>query len=224
VDPGSSALRLSAEMKSQIERLPVWSEQTKREYHQFFARFGTHVVTRLALGGALRVIIDSQDRAGKKHKNPNSPPVGRPGHIQRATILRDGGASVAAELTRALEDLFLRGENSLWQRLRDKWIKDLERDPVFCPDDPITQYALLYTFPDLNGDQRRDLQRGSESYLATWGHKTGGRSSKVNSLPQQKAPRGANVTSVKPSNGFLLKFFSKVHHVQGDTHYVSRRF
>ncbi|KAF7372446.1 Protein hedgehog [Mycena venus] len=51
--------KVSQEMLRIINRLPRWSESddsSKKQYHEFFSNYGTHVVLRLALGGNLRIV------------------------------------------------------------------------------------------------------------------------------------------------------------------------
>jgi hypothetical protein len=165
-------------MQRQIERLPSWSAESKQQYHEFFANYGTHVVTRLALGGILRVIVESTDEVITKHNSTVSgdelavTSFGRSTRTRNVIILRDGGGSVAAELTSALEDHFTHPESSSnRQDISLEWVKHLEKDPVFCPDDPITQYQLLYTLDGLTDSQRNALRLACESYLASGQHK-----------------------------------------------------
>jgi hypothetical protein len=61
IDP--DRVELSAEMRSMISRLPPFPALSEKEYMQFFADYGTHIVTRLALGGVLWIILDSRDEA-----------------------------------------------------------------------------------------------------------------------------------------------------------------
>ncbi|KAJ7702862.1 hypothetical protein B0H14DRAFT_750618 [Mycena olivaceomarginata] len=98
----ASNTRLSADMEALIGRLPPWSHAEQPKYTQFFKNYGTHVITQLVLGGTVRAIVDSTNDP----KNSN------------IMIFRDGGASVAAELTVYLEQhfptsgLFLRVEGN----------------------------------------------------------------------------------------------------------------
>jgi MAC/Perforin domain len=87
-------------------------------------------------------------------------------------IFRDGGGAVASQLTRVLEQQFARLRNlssspalSDWTDIRVQWIDELENDPVFCPDNPITEYQWLYNLDGLTAKQKEDLKRASHSYL-----------------------------------------------------------
>ncbi|KAJ7697989.1 hypothetical protein B0H14DRAFT_3037834, partial [Mycena olivaceomarginata] len=82
--------RLSDDMQQLIGRLPPWSREEQPLYTQFFKNYGTHIITQLALGGTVRAIVNSTNDS----RNPN------------IMIFRDGGASVAAELTMYLEQHF----------------------------------------------------------------------------------------------------------------------
>ncbi|KAJ7348409.1 hypothetical protein DFH08DRAFT_1000227 [Mycena albidolilacea] len=141
--------RLSADMKALIGRLPPWSRGEQPKYTQFFKNYGTHVITQLVLGGTVRAIVDST-------KNPN------------IMIFRDGGASVAAELTVYLEQNFpTLASSSGWKETREKWIQALEKEPVFCPDHELTQYKPIYDFAGLTSAQRADLARAYREYVAS---------------------------------------------------------
>jgi MAC/Perforin domain len=87
-------------------------------------------------------------------------------------IFRDGGGAVASQLTRVLEQQFARLRNpssspalSDWTDIRVQWIDELENDPVFCPDNPITEYQWLYNLDGLTAKQKEDLRQASHSYL-----------------------------------------------------------
>ncbi|KAJ7734203.1 hypothetical protein B0H14DRAFT_2995880 [Mycena olivaceomarginata] len=86
----AAAAALSDDMRQLIGRLPPWSRGEQPKYTQFFKNYGTHVITQLVLGGTVRAIVDSTNDP----RNPN------------IMIFRDGGASVAAELTVYLEQHF----------------------------------------------------------------------------------------------------------------------
>ncbi|KAJ7456272.1 hypothetical protein B0H11DRAFT_1925801 [Mycena galericulata] len=53
-----------------------------------------------------------------------------------------------------------------WQGICAEWIKELENDPVFCPDDPKTEYKKLYELGGLTPDQQKNLKEACDSYLA----------------------------------------------------------
>jgi hypothetical protein len=141
--------RLSADMEALIGRLPPWSRGEQPKYTQFFKNYGTHVITQLVLGGTVRALVDST-------KNPN------------IMIFRDGGASVATELTVYLEQNFpTLASSSGWKETREKWIQALEKEPVFCPDHKLTQYKPIYEFGHLTSTQRADLARAYREYVAS---------------------------------------------------------
>ncbi|KAJ7871645.1 hypothetical protein B0H14DRAFT_2723450, partial [Mycena olivaceomarginata] len=125
---------------------------SKPKYMQFFKNYGTHVITQLVLGGTVRAIVDSTN-------NPRNPNV---------MIFRDGGASVAAELTMCLEQHFPRSASSSgWKETREKWIQALEKEPVFCPDHELTQYKPIYELGHLTSAQRADLASAYREYVAS---------------------------------------------------------
>ncbi|KAJ6470878.1 hypothetical protein C8R45DRAFT_937044 [Mycena sanguinolenta] len=170
IDPDGVAL--STEMRDIISRLPTFSAASEKQYMQFFADYGTHVVTRLALGGVLRVVIHSRDETSKqKISTSGNGGIGntvsaRSAHDQKTLVFLDGGGSAAAELTGFLEHNFaLELMSPDWQQIRDKWIKDLEKDPVFCPDHPLTEYQALYAFQDLPSDKQKSLQDAYRIYV-----------------------------------------------------------
>ncbi|KAJ7700605.1 hypothetical protein B0H16DRAFT_1483815 [Mycena metata] len=142
--------RLSEGMRNLIRRLPPWSPGEEAKYRQFFTNYGTHVITRLVLGGTVRAVVDStNDRE------------------QSVMIFRDGGASVAAELTVRLEQNFPpQASSSRWETTRDRWIQALEKEPVFCPDHQLTEYKGIYELDGLTNDQRSFLRAGCQAYIA----------------------------------------------------------
>ncbi|KAJ7440318.1 hypothetical protein B0H11DRAFT_2099893 [Mycena galericulata] len=143
--------QLSKDMLKLIGRLPSWSPEEQPKYTQFFTNCGTHVITQLVLGGTLRAIVDATND-------------GR----QNVMIFRDGGASVAAQLTDHLETNFPPSmSSSVWKDTRDKWIQALEKEPVFCPDHELTEYKLIYELKGLTPAQKRCLESGYESYIAS---------------------------------------------------------
>jgi hypothetical protein len=175
----SSHPQLSREMLDEVNRLPRWSGESMERYYDFFASYGTHVVTRVALGGVIRVVSQAT-KSSEACSGDGAPqdlhPVFQHGtaHSQKhqVTIFRDGGGAVASRLTRVLEDKFtdLQEGSSVdhlgdWSDVRMQWIEELQKDPVFCPDDPNTDYQWLHKLGGLTDPQREDLRRASESYL-----------------------------------------------------------
>ncbi|KAJ7348407.1 hypothetical protein DFH08DRAFT_1000220 [Mycena albidolilacea] len=170
VDP--DRVELSAEMRNIIARLPPFSTETEKQYMEFFSDYGTHIVTRLALGGVLRVVLDSRDEASKLKASVTgngrvvNSASGRLAHSRRILVFRDGGGSVAPELTSFLEQNFVPDiQSSDWHQLRDRWIKELEKDPVFCPDHPLTEFQPMYAVRGLTGDERTYLGAAYEIYV-----------------------------------------------------------
>jgi hypothetical protein len=170
VDP--DRVELSAEMRNIIARLPPFSTETEKQYMEFFSDYGTHIVTRLALGGVLRVVLDSRDEASKLKTSVTgngrvvNSASGRLAHSRRILVFRDGGGSVAPELTSFLEKNFVPDiQSSDWHQLRDRWIKELEKDPVFCPDHPLTEFQPMYAVRGLTGDERTYLGAAYEIYV-----------------------------------------------------------
>ncbi|KAJ7328888.1 hypothetical protein DFH08DRAFT_940517 [Mycena albidolilacea] len=122
---------LSPEMLKIIKQLPRWSSKSKQQYEEFFFNHGTHVVTRMALGGDIRVVVqDLQESRKNKRERGADTKSSLPGlnqlgfdigtsagyestrHAQNTRgrrniqIFRDGGRAVAAELTGILENHF----------------------------------------------------------------------------------------------------------------------
>jgi hypothetical protein len=91
-------------------------------------------------------------------------------------IFRDGGASIAAELTVFLEQNPPPNDSIKWQETRNKWIQELQNEPVFSPDHTSTKYQPIYDLRGLTREQQRDLRSAYQHYVA--------------SLPQ--IPRNAN--------------------------------
>jgi MAC/Perforin domain len=126
--------QLSEEMITEINQLPQWSEssdESKQQYYDFFASHGTHVVLRVALGGVLRVIAQTDTNMEENtHGKDFGAMVQVPGlnqinlnvggsiqgswnHQNRRSneqhnvkIFRDGGGAVTRQLTRVLEQQF----------------------------------------------------------------------------------------------------------------------
>ncbi|KAJ7220961.1 hypothetical protein C8J57DRAFT_1393443, partial [Mycena rebaudengoi] len=135
--------KLSKDMLNLIRRLPPWSPEEQPKYTQFFTNYGTHVLTQLVLGGTVRAIVDSTKNG------------------QSVMIFRDGGASVAAELTVFLERCF---PPSKWKATSDKWIEALKKEPVFCPDHELTNYTPIYELNGLTSAQQKSLEKGYRTY------------------------------------------------------------
>ncbi|KAF8145219.1 hypothetical protein K438DRAFT_1782157 [Mycena galopus ATCC 62051] len=143
--------QLSQDMRNLINRLPPWSPAEQPKYMQFFMNYGTHVITQLALGGTVRAIADSTN-------DPKKPII---------MIFRDGGASVAAELTVHLEQHFPHLASSGWKETLERWIRALEKEPVFCPDHQRTQLKPIYKFDQLTHTQQTDLANAYWAYVAS---------------------------------------------------------
>jgi hypothetical protein len=152
-------LELSPSMLALINRLPPWSSTSasQSKYTQFFTNYGTHVITHIALGGIVRAVVWNEG-----------------GH--NVMIFRDGGASIAAELTVFLEQNPPPNDSIKWQETRNKWIQELQNEPVFSPDHTSTKYQPIYDLRGLTREQQRDLRSAYQHYVA--------------SLPQ--IPRNAN--------------------------------
>ncbi|KAJ6460203.1 hypothetical protein C8R45DRAFT_1221095 [Mycena sanguinolenta] len=170
----SPSTTLSPEMTRLIQRLPPWSAESKVQYDEFFENYGTHVVTKIALGGVLRIIVTSTEEAGQSKKSTaNRQSVittssSRVTKSRNVLVFRDGGASVAEEVTRVAEHYFTDSQQPPeWDSIRDKWITALEHDPVFCPDDPNTECRPLYMFGAITSEQRANLERALEAYLGS---------------------------------------------------------
>ncbi|KAF7366102.1 Protein hedgehog [Mycena venus] len=201
VDP--DRVELSAEMRNIIARLPPFSTETEKQYMEFFSDYGTHVVTRLALGGVLRVVLDSRDEASKLKASVTgngrvvNSASGRLARSRRILVFRDGGGSVAPQLTTFLEHNFVPDiQSSDWYQLRDKWIKELEKDPVFCPDHPLTEYQPLYAVRGLTGDERKYLKTAYEIYAQKTVQRENGATSPEGGDQSRPLPRRKNWLNV----------------------------
>ncbi|KAJ7483650.1 DDE superfamily endonuclease-domain-containing protein [Mycena latifolia] len=197
VDP--DRVELSAEMRNIISGLPPFSPLSEKQYMQFFADYGTHVVTRLALGGVLRVVLNSRDEASKQKTSATgnggvvNSTSGRFAHSRRILVFRDGGGSVAPELTRFLEHNFVPDINSPdWQQVRNEWMKDLEKDPVFCPDHPLTEYQPLYTVRGLTGNKQKYLEDAYQIYVQKTAHREKGSEIDKSAEESKSLPRRKN--------------------------------
>ncbi|KAJ7907615.1 hypothetical protein B0H13DRAFT_2273632 [Mycena leptocephala] len=143
-------LELSPGMLTLINRLPPWSStsDSQSKYTQFFMNYGTHVITHIALGGIVRAVVGNEG-----------------GH--NVMIFRDGAASVAAELTVFLEQNFPPNDSKKWQETCNKWIQELQNEPVFSPDHTSTEYQPIYALRGLTREQRRDLKSAYQQYVAS---------------------------------------------------------
>jgi hypothetical protein len=165
-------VELSGEMRNIISRLPPFLAGSEKQYMQFFADYGTHVVTRLALGGVLKVVLDSRDEVSK-HKSSATGNGGvvnstsrRLAHSRKVLVFRDGGGSIGPELSSFLEHNFVPDiQSSDWHQLRDRWIKELDKDPVFCPDHPLTEFQPMYAVRGLTGDEQMNLGAAYKIYV-----------------------------------------------------------
>ncbi|KAJ7328887.1 hypothetical protein DFH08DRAFT_317356 [Mycena albidolilacea] len=198
----SARPQLSPEMKRVVERLPRWSPKSKQQYIEFFGNHGTHVITALALGGALRVIVEStEEKVSKKRTSSANKKVvdttasDRSMQTRKIRIFRDGGGALASEITKVLEDRFTNSAHpSDWEGLRTRWIKDLGRDPVFCPDSNLTEFRFLHALGGLTGTQQEDLKQATEFYLRLSQRKTSSRKegpTRRKSTPAETGNHGA---------------------------------
>ncbi|KAJ7729763.1 hypothetical protein B0H16DRAFT_1893779 [Mycena metata] len=151
----NSTLTVSEEMKTIIQQLPVWSSASQEEYDDFFETYGSHVVTRVALGGLLRVVLRRTDSESSEE----------PHGLQAVEIFRDGGGALAGDVTQALEAHFL-GQDvaGKYRSTLIRWMDALETDPVFCPDQEPTHIEPLHALDGV-GEKRADLERALGIYL-----------------------------------------------------------
>ena len=162
----ASSMTLSEEMITHIAQLPPLPDELARtseanqameQYYDFFESHGTHVVLQVSLGGLLRVVRQEINIDGRSSKKK-----------YQVAIFRDGGGAVASQLTLALEN-YSRNHSlcsdSNWTDICMPWVKEVQNDPVFCPDDESTKYCWLYELDGLNKNQKADLKWASESYL-----------------------------------------------------------
>lgn len=209
VDP--SRLFPTAELKSLIDELPPWSADaaSQQQYHEFFQSFGTHVFTTLALGGVLRVTVNSTEGASAEMRRTvngsnTREAIGsrRYSSAQTVTIFRDGGGSAAAEVVSALQHHFADPSTSDWETVQERWIESLAADPVFCSDDPNTKYEPLHNLQGLTEFQRKDLEQASKFYqdqkLRHYESETPGQ--RTNFSPQSRGP------TARKENSQLRKF------------------
>ncbi|KAJ6470877.1 hypothetical protein C8R45DRAFT_1218153 [Mycena sanguinolenta] len=143
----AETLKLSAEMMEEIDKLPRSFRESPQSYLDFFASHGTHIVVRLALGGTLRIVYSTEG-----------------GHRDRAMVFPDGAGEFSPQLIAFLEEKFRPKLNSSeWQQTRAKWVKELEKDPVFCPDHELTEYRPIHSF--LTQLQKQQFQEALQVYL-----------------------------------------------------------
>ncbi|KAF8815993.1 hypothetical protein BYT27DRAFT_7238143 [Phlegmacium glaucopus] len=192
--------RLSEKMIAEIKRLPplhTASGPTKsalmQQYYDFFQKYGTHVILRVALGGVLRIVFQTNSNAeeridGKSFGGDAHVPLepanaaakfsldhlkekGKRGLRDRVNVIicRDGGSSVASKLIPVLEQRLQNVSPSAalsdCTDFRIQWIEALEKDPVFCPDNQNTEYQWLYNLNGVPDQQKEDLRQASKSYL-----------------------------------------------------------
>ncbi|KAJ6561737.1 hypothetical protein B0H19DRAFT_1259386 [Mycena capillaripes] len=173
VDTGT--LKLGAHIQEEVENLPPWSPKSAEQYMDFFARHGTHILAKLALGGMLRVIVHSTD--GRRRDN--------------VMIFSDGAGAFASEIIALLEEKFgPQLKPSDWEQTYAKWIEGLEKDPVFCPDHELTEYRPIYNFPGLAELQKEHLQEAYKVYI-TRNVDRGVHQTKLHALPRQSNLTGA---------------------------------
>ncbi|KAJ7235792.1 hypothetical protein C8J57DRAFT_1248171 [Mycena rebaudengoi] len=166
-------LQLSREMKEQIQNLPPWNDvNSKQEYTEFFSNYGTHVVTRLAVGGVIRVLVDSADEDTNARTLDSSGAIDatsaiQSSHTRNVMVSSEGGSGVASRLPHILESHFAHAQTPSpeFQKICTQWIEELERDPVFCSDDPTTEYRYLYSFHGLAKARKDDLKHATKFYL-----------------------------------------------------------
>jgi hypothetical protein len=186
---------LSAEMLQAIKELPTWDQGPKPEYEEFFVNYGTHVVMSLALGGTLRIVVhhlkdrkayDPRRDVGVAAIAPVLNKIGIDAGVAASysvdtgaseakddidiNIFRDGGGSVASELTATLENYLKRARGRSVQfgcpeSVRVNWVKALATDPTFCPDHTSTEFRWLHTLSGLTASQKNNLRQASEYYL-----------------------------------------------------------
>ncbi|KAJ7725776.1 hypothetical protein B0H16DRAFT_1735949 [Mycena metata] len=148
-------VELSAEMRNIIPRLPPFSAESEQQYMQFFANYGRmldevskHQTYATGNGGAVN------STSGRLARN------------RRVLVFRDGGGSVGRELSGFLEHNFVPDIKSPdWHQIRRKWIKELEKNPVLCPDHPLTEYQPLCSIRGLPGDKQKDLENAYQIYV-----------------------------------------------------------
>ncbi|KAJ7483642.1 hypothetical protein FB451DRAFT_1235199 [Mycena latifolia] len=142
---------------------------------QFFAKHGTHILVKLALGGTLRVIVDSADG----------------GRRDIVMLFSDGAGEFSSQLIALLGEKFQpQLSPSDWQQTHAQWVEELEKDPVFCPDHELTEYRPIYNFSGLPEPRKHYLQEAYKVYII----RNTGRGfiqTKLHALPRQSNLTGA---------------------------------
>ncbi|KAJ7753186.1 hypothetical protein B0H16DRAFT_1544757 [Mycena metata] len=152
----NSTPMVSEEMKAIIQQLPIWSSASQEEYNEFFETHGTYVVTRVALGGLLRVVLRRTDSGSFEE----------PHGLQAVEIFQDGGGALAGAVTQELGAHFRgQGVPGSYRSTLIRWIDALETDPVFCPDQEPTHIEPLHALDGV-GEKRADLERALGVYLS----------------------------------------------------------
>ncbi|KAJ7700606.1 hypothetical protein B0H16DRAFT_1902929 [Mycena metata] len=146
VSVDGDTFKLSADIQEEIGNLPPWSPRSRAQYMQFFTKHGTHILVKLALGGTMRVIVDSTEG----------------GRRQNVTFFFDGAGEFAAQHIALVGEEF---QSELDEQIHAKWVKELEKDPVFCPDHELTEYLPIYNFSGLTAGQKHHLQEACKVYV-----------------------------------------------------------
>ena len=199
---------LSERILSAIQDLPDFSEESKPQYYDFFGIYGTHVLIKIAMGGVLRIFSETQlhnDEGGRFRLGGFFGTKAGGGAVHatggalsttewnRTTILRDGGGSVDFDFAGASEGIERLLQNPKWQTTRERWVNRLEQDPVFCPDDPNTQFMWIYHLDGLSAPQSFNLRLACESYLSSY-----------------QPPPSLQGDGQEKNRGFLHKLFDKI--------------
>ncbi|KAJ7259276.1 hypothetical protein C8J57DRAFT_1339957 [Mycena rebaudengoi] len=212
--------QLTPEFLKIIQQLPKWSIESPEPYRDFFSMHGTHVITRIAMGGHVRVVVHhhrnirnagSRREGGIGMSAPGLQPVGATARTsggvsrnadsehakgrEQFTILRSGGAAMAAELSNVLGEHFAsvkRREYSCpWPlgEVRTRWMEALKDDPEFLRGHKTTQYLPFYGLAGLTKQQKADLK---VAYLDYLGSKSKAKPPEDPSshLPRHPGPRG----------------------------------
>ncbi|KAJ7694029.1 hypothetical protein B0H14DRAFT_3044450 [Mycena olivaceomarginata] len=168
IDPHQ--LWLSQEMEEIINDLPQWSDEAKGDYMMFFASYGTHVVTKLALGGVIRVIVNSTDAIFREKALAYGDMTmsGGSTHKRSVLIFLDGGGTFAGDISDFLENNFPPvADEEDWEQVRAKWMESAKNDPVFCPDHKLTEYVPIYSMPGLSENRKGDLKKAYQEYMVS---------------------------------------------------------
>jgi hypothetical protein len=157
-------------MEEIINDLPRWSDETKGDYMMFFASYGTHVVTKLALGGVIRVIVNSTDAIFREKALAYGDMTisGGSTHKRSVLIFLDGGGTVAGDVSDFLENNFPPlADDEDWEQVQATWRENAKKDPVLCPDHKLTEYVPIYSMPGLSENQKGDLEAACQEYMAS---------------------------------------------------------